>query len=133
LHTTGREAITMISVSSDAAAGVIEITVDGAIDRADYEKVVTAVDLLLETHKQIDVIEIVRDLGWLPPQVWWRDIVFHLTHRNFLRRAAIVSDRGWVGPIVRLFAPLYPSAMRFFPEAEIDAARAWVRGRDAAA
>jgi len=59
----------MISVSSDAAAGVLEITVDGAIDRDDYEKVVTAVDSLLETHKQIDVIEIVRELGWLPPQI----------------------------------------------------------------
>ena len=118
----------MLSMTVDDEAGFIEVVVDGGISRPDYEAVVTAVDQLLTRHRRIDFVEVVRRLGPVAPQVWWRDLVFHLHHRDFLRRAAIVSDAGWVGPLVRLFAPLYPAELRCFPERGLDAARRWARG-----
>ena len=120
----------MLGIAQDMAHGVLELTVDGGVDRADYEAAVAAVDAMLKTRDKIDVIEIVRDIGWIAPEIWWRDLVFHLGHRHFMRRAAVVSDHGWVGPIVRLFAPFYPSAIRTFPESRLDEARAWVREAD---
>ncbi|OYQ28665.1 hypothetical protein CHU93_08875 [Sandarakinorhabdus cyanobacteriorum] len=118
----------MLSMTVDDEAGFIEVVVDSAITRPDYEAVVTAVDQLLTRHARIDFVEVVRRLGKIAPEVWWRDLVFHLHHRDFLRRAAIVSDAGWVGPLVRLFAPLYPAELRCFPESGLDAARRWARG-----
>ncbi|WP_156255987.1 SpoIIAA family protein [Sandarakinorhabdus oryzae] len=118
----------MLSMTCDDEAGFMEVVVDGAITRTDYEAVVTAVDQLLTRHSKLDFVEVVRRLGPMPPEVWWRDLVFHLHHRDFLRRAAIVSDSGWVGPLIRLLAPLYPAELRYFPESALDDARRWAQG-----
>ncbi|MBK7161709.1 MAG: STAS/SEC14 domain-containing protein [Sphingomonadales bacterium] len=91
----------MLKVDKDAKAGYLELTVDGVIHKADYEAAVAAVDELLKTHEQLNVVEVVRDIGWVEPQVWWKDLLFHLAHRNFIHRAAVVSDSGWVGPVTR--------------------------------
>ncbi|MFM7027771.1 MAG: STAS/SEC14 domain-containing protein [Chakrabartia sp.] len=122
----------MLNVDLDPEAGFLELTVDGAIDDLDYQAAVDAVNLLLTQHQQINVVEVVKTLGWVDPSVWFKDLYFHLTHRNFMRRAAIVSDKGWVGPLTSLIAPLYPTMIRSFTLAELDDARAWVRARDEA-
>lgn len=117
----------MLTVQTDAEAGYIELTVDGRIDQQHYQQAVDAIDALLKTHKKIDVVEIVRDLGWIEPEVWWKDLVFHLTHGNFMRHAAVVSDNGLIGPLTRMFAPLYPTAIRTFRLDELEAARSWAK------
>jgi hypothetical protein len=120
----------MPKVEADSEAGYLELTVDGRIDKADYERAIEAIDTLLETHRKIDVTEIVLDVGFIAPEVWWKDIVFHLSHHNFLRRVAVVSDGGWIGPLTRLFAPLYPGAIRTFSVGEIFEARRWAKEGD---
>lgn len=123
----------MLQVTSDSKSGYLEFLVDGSIDRAEYQAAVDAVDSLLETHRHINLVEIVRDIGWIAPDVWWKDMIFHLTHHNFLHRVAIVSNKGWVGPVTRFFAPLYPAEIRTFAEAEVEAARVWALHGDAGA
>jgi hypothetical protein len=120
----------MLSFTTDRENGLMELVVEGAMHRSEYEAVVIAIDELLKIHDKIDIVEIVRDIGWIEPQLWWKDLIFHFHHRKFLRRAAIVSDKGWIGPIVRLLAPLYPAAMRVFREDEIELARAWAKAPD---
>lgn len=120
----------MLKVEADGDAGFIELTVDGRIDKADYERAIEAIDTLLETHKKLDIVEVVLDIGFIEPQVWWKDLVFHLSHHNFLRRVAVVSDSGWIGPLTRLFAPLYPGAIRTFTVGEIFEARRWAKEGD---
>lgn len=120
----------MLKVEADVATGFIEITVDGTISREEYEAVVITVEGLLKTHDKLNVVEVVKELGWIEPEVWWKDILFHLSHRDFMHRCAVVSNRGWVGPVTRLFAPLYPAAIRTFAEAELDEARRWARVGD---
>jgi hypothetical protein len=86
---------------------------------------------LLTTHEKLNVIAVVRDLGWVDMGVWPKDLVFHLTHRNWLNHFALVSDIGWIGPLTRFFAPLYPAAaIRTFALAELDEARRWVKVGD---
>lgn len=120
----------MLKVDSDAKAGYLELTVDGVIHKADFEAAVAAVDELLKTHEQLNVVEVVRDIGWIEPQVWWKDLLFHLAHRNFIHRAAVVSDSGWVGPVTRMFAPFYPAAIRTFGLDQLEYARTWARVGD---
>jgi hypothetical protein len=117
----------MLGVETYEAKGFLELTVDGRVSKEDYQAAIDAVDELLKSHEKLNVLEIVLDIGWVEPEVWWKDIVFHLHHRNFLNRVAIVSDSGWVGPVTRLFAPLYPAAIRTFTTGEIEVARAWAR------
>lgn len=117
----------MLTVQSDDAAGFLELTVDGRIGKDDFQRAVDAVDHLLKSHKKIDVVEVVRDIGWIEPEVWWKDMVFHLSHGVFVRHAAVVSDQGWIGPLTRMFAPIYPAAIRSFPMADLEAARTWAK------
>lgn len=121
----------MLTVQSDEAAGYLEMTVDGRIGKDDFQRAVDSVDRLLRTHKKIDVVEVVRDIGWVEPEVWWKDMVFHLSHGVFVRHAAVVSDQGWIGPLTRMFAPIYPAAIRSFPMADLEAARTWAKSHDA--
>ena len=120
----------MLDIAMDLDAGFLELTVDGAISDADYQQAVDAVSLLLARHKKINIVEVVKDIGWVDPGVWLKDLAFHLTHRSFMRRAAIVSDKGWMGPLTNLVAPLYPTSIRNFKLAEIEAARRWARATD---
>jgi hypothetical protein len=117
----------MFSINTDADRGYIEFTVDGDVHTADYEAAVAAVDELLKGHDKLDVVEVIRGIGSVDREVWWRDLDFHLHHHHFLRRAAIVTDRRWVAPVVRLFASFYPAEIRFFVEKDLDAARAWAQ------
>lgn len=117
----------MLTIECDERAGLIELTVDGDVKRVDYEATTQAVDRLLEGHDRLNAIEVVRRMGWVDFGVWWRDAVFHLTHRNWLNRVAVVSDSGWIGPVTRFFAPLYPAEVRTFALDQLEDARTWAR------
>jgi len=120
----------MLKVETDVPAGYLELTVDGAVDKEGYQAAVDAVDLLLQSHAQLNVVEVVRNIGWIEPEVWWKDLLFHLAHRNFIHRAAVVSDSGWVGPVTRIFAPFYPAAIRTFGLDQLEHARQWAKVGD---
>ncbi|MDE2410856.1 MAG: STAS/SEC14 domain-containing protein [Sphingomonadales bacterium] len=120
----------MLKIETDEAARLLVLTVDGEIHRADYETTVDTVDDMLTRHDKLNVIEIVRAIGWVDFDVWWRDLVFHLTHRNWLDRVAVVSDAGWVGPVTRFFAPLYPAEIRTFSLDDLEEAKQWAKVGD---
>lgn len=117
----------MLRIETDASSGFAEITVDGGIERAEYEAVIAAIDELLKTHPKLNVVGVVHRLGWAGPDVWMKDLAFHLTHRNWLAHFALVSDTDWVAALTRFFAPLYPAEMRTFKLDQLDEARRWVR------
>lgn len=123
----------MLRCTSDMDQALLEVTLDGGMTTEEYEKVVAAVDALLTRHDKINVIGIVHDFGWVEPEVWWKDLQFHLGHRHVFRRAAIVTDRPWIGSLTRLVAPMYSYDVRTFDEADIAAARAWATAPDAPA
>lgn len=117
----------MLTIEADGAAGLIELTVDGVVNRADFEAATAAIDKLLESRDKLNVVEVVRKIGWIEFGVWWRDAVFHLTHRHWLHRVAVVSDSGWIGPLTRFLAPLYPAEIPTFALDGLDEARKWAR------
>jgi len=117
----------MLTVTLDKEAGYLELTVDGPIDATSYTKAIEAVDELLARHKKINVVQVIRDLGWIDPSVWWKDLTFHMTHRDFIRHAAIVSDKDWIESVSNLLAPLFPAAVKTFKMSEIEAARTWAK------
>lgn len=117
----------MLKIEADKSAGYAELTVDGGIDAAEYEAVISTIDDLLKTHDKLNVVGVVRDLGWVDMGVWPKDLVFHLTHRHWLDRFAMVSDSDWIGPLIHFFAPLYPAEIRTFELAQLDHAHDWAR------
>ena len=117
----------MLTLECDNADGYVEITLDGGIKVEEYEAVVAAIDDALKSHEKLNLVGVLRGFGHIDWTVWPRDLIFHATHRNWMKRVAIVSDMGWVEPTMRLFAPLYAAEIRCFPLARHDEARAWAR------
>ena len=117
----------MLSVESDKAAGFVEIEVDGAINAGEYQTVISAIDEALKVHERLNLVGVLRGFGPVELSVWPRDLVFHVTHRNWMRHVAIVSDMAWVEPTMRIFAPFYAAKIQCFALARLDEARAWAR------
>ncbi len=117
----------MLSYTVDEDAGVIDLIVDGAITRADYEALIPILDAQIARHGKLRVVETVRKLGPIDPTLWWEDLKWVVQHRNAIGRAAVVTDHGWIGPITRAAAALFSGEMRVFPESQGGAARIWVR------
>jgi hypothetical protein len=117
----------MLDWTVDEDAGLIELVVDGAITRADYERLVPVLDAQIARHGKLRVIETVRKIGPIDWSLWWRDLAWAVEHRNSFARCAVVTDHGWIGPITRAAGALFSGEMRVFREAEAHAARAWVR------
>ena len=117
----------MLTQQTDPASGVIEITVDGAISKEEYQATVAAIQAAIDAHGKVRVIEVIRSLGWIDPGVWWEDVRWVFGHLNGIGRCAVVTDKGWVGSITRAVSALMPTEIRVFGLGELDAARAWVR------
>lgn len=117
----------MLSHSVDEASGVVEIVIDGPVERADYDAAITAIDAMIERHGTVKVLEILKSFGWVDPSIWWKDTVWGLTHLRDFGRCAVVSDSGWVGPFARAIGALIPAEVRVFPLHEAAAAREWLK------
>lgn len=118
----------MLTYLTDPTYGVVEITVDGAISRADYDAVVAEMDGAIAHYGKLKVIEVIRDIGGIDSSIWWRDIKWGFAHIKHIARCAVVTDKGWIGPITRAVGALVAAEIRVFPLAELNEAREWVRG-----
>lgn len=117
----------MLTCETDPATNVVEITVDGAITRADYDMVVAALEAVLAKGDTLRVVETILSIGHIDASVWWKDIRWAFGHMGKIGRCAVVTDKGWVGSITRAVGALMPAEIRVFQLADLDAARAWVR------
>lgn len=116
----------MMSCETDPVTGVVDIVVDGALTRADYDAVVAALDAAIAAHGKLRVVETIKSIGHIDPSIWWQDIRWAFTNFGKIGRCAVVTDYGWVGSITRAIAAVMPSEIRVFPLAEGASARAWV-------
>lgn len=118
----------MITCLTDPANGVVELTVEGRIARPDYDRVVAEIDGAIVRSGKLRLIEVIRDVGAIDSSIWWQDIKWAYRHMKDVARCAVVTDKGWIGSITRAVAALIPAEIRVFPTAELETARAWVRG-----
>lgn len=117
----------MLTHKVDEASGIVELVIDGQVDRADYDAAIMAIDAMIERHGTVKVLEILKDFGWVDPSVWWKDTVWGLTHIRDFGRCAVVTDKGWVGPFARAIGALMPAEVRVFPLNAEEAARNWLK------
>lgn len=114
-----------IDVAED---GLVELVVDGAIAREDFDKVVATLEDAFATHGKVNIVEVVHTFGGIAPRLWWQDVKWSFGHLDRFGRCAMVTDSGWIGPVARVMAAVLPIELRTFALAELDAARTWARG-----
>ena len=117
----------MMSFQTDDQAGVIEFTVDGGITRAEYDQAVEAMEAEIAKHGRISALAEIRSFTGMELSAWWKDVSWGVTHMNKVRRAAIVTDSGWIEAATRAGSMVMPAEVKVFPLGELAAARAWIR------
>lgn len=106
---------------------IIEFTIDGAIGRDEFDKLIGCLEKGIATHGEIRVLEHVRSLGKMPLEAVMADFRFAAQHMAQISHAAVVSDLKWVGLIAKGAASLFPGRLKVFAESDIEDARYWLQ------
>lgn len=116
----------MLTHRLDPHTGVIEIDVDGAPDRESYHALVHDMDAQIAARGKIMILEIIRDMGWVTPRIWWEDMGWSFRHLKDIERVAVVADMGWIEPVVQTMDSVMAAEIRLFDLSEIEKARQWL-------
>jgi len=117
----------MISIEDVPHSGIVELTLEGALSRADADSARELMATKLARYQDARALEHVRKLPvFHPPSLWrgWKLTNYTLHHFS---RVAVVSDAASISTLGRLVRPLVRAKLRCFREAKLDEARDWLR------
>jgi hypothetical protein len=116
----------MLKHAMDSGSGVFEIEVDGRIDAGSYRDLVRDLEAEIAARGNVAVLEIVRSLGWISPEIWLEDLFWSSRHMGSFSRVALVTDTVWLATMAQTATLAFPLVMRTFSLADIESARAWL-------
>ena len=106
---------------------VFAYRVDGQVTADILRPYITVLEEKLKQHNKMRVyVEYVAIEG-ISPKAIWDDLKFDVAHLTDFEKAAVVTDKDWVGVSAGL-ANLIPGlTVKFFKPAEQEQARQWVK------
>lgn len=119
----------MLTWTDDPESGVIELTVDGPIDREAIAALLALCEQRIEERGELRLLKRVKRVGMIEPSALWEDLKFLYHHWSDVTRVAAVGGAEWQRRLGEWLSPLAPCETRMFGEDEIEAARAWLRER----
>lgn len=114
-------------------SALVEIELDGAIDRADFDRIATQLEAAIRRHGKLRLLEVVKSFSGIDPGTLFEDIKFSFRHLNSFSRVAVVTDLVWLKPLATVAGTLSPAEVKVFSLAEIGSARQWLRAEGAVA
>ena len=112
--------------NEDDALGLVELRVDGKVTEAEFDAIAGRLEVFIERHGTIRLLEIIEDFGGFEFAAMGKGIKFDIEHLRDLSHCAVVTDSGWIGPFTRLLAPFFSIQIKVFRMAELERAREWL-------
>lgn len=116
----------MLTYRSAPNSKIVEIAVDGAVTRQDFNDVIGEINSKIDSFGSVDVLEEIRSIGETPPAVILADLRWVASHMKKVGRAAVVCDKHWIEKMVDLMQTVTKADIRHFDSGEIDEARKWL-------
>ncbi|QQR89745.1 MAG: STAS/SEC14 domain-containing protein [Myxococcales bacterium] len=105
----------------------LEMQVYGKLAKDDYQKFIPVLEERINEKGQIGLLLHLSDFqGWTLPALW-EDLKFDAKHYNDVSRIALVAHDSGKKWMATLSKPFTGAEIEYFPEIEIDKARAWVQ------
>jgi hypothetical protein len=108
--------------------GIDGIQARGRVLRKDYHDLI--LPLLEEARREGRRIrflyQFAPDFDGFTPGAAWEDALVGLHYLHLFERCAVVADQAWIREASRLVASFLPCPTRTFPNAEFEAALAWL-------
>ncbi len=123
----------MIRILSGFPEEILAISGVGKVMADDFRSVVwPAIEAKLKKHKHLSLYyQLGPDFTGISVAAMWEDTKLDISNWNAWRRIAMVSDVPWIADGMRLIVPLLHHRVRFFANAEAEAARDWLLQADA--
>ena len=120
----------MIKVLEGFPEGVVALSCEGHVTRADYEQVlIPQVEEALRRHHKLRIYyEIAPSLSGFDAGAVWEDTKLGLEHLSRWERMAVVTDVPWIRLTIGAFRFLMPGRLRIFGVSQAEEARTWIKG-----
>jgi hypothetical protein len=110
--------------------GFLEVFLIGKVTADDYRVFGPKVERLIQEHGPLRILVDVSDCkGWTFSGLW-EEIKFDVRHFNDVERLAIVGEAPWHKGLSIFCKPFTTAEVRYFDDADIEAARAWLTQRE---
>ncbi|UCG73626.1 MAG: STAS/SEC14 domain-containing protein [Chromatiales bacterium] len=119
----------MIEVMDDFPDSVLAVRARDRVTAEDYRDVLTpAVEDKLSRHPKLRLLyHLGPDFTRFTTTALWDDARLGFHHLRDFERIALVTDVGWIGKLARTAGRAPGIDISVFPNAEIEAASAWIR------
>ncbi len=121
-----------IDYHEDDATKVVEFHVKGHISREVYEPLVHKLQDFIDRNGTVRMIEVVEHFPTFDPSILVPGLKFDIRNIRYITHVAVVSDMGWISPVVKAAGALISTKIRTFGMEDLEAARDWVRSADPA-
>jgi hypothetical protein len=108
------------------AEDVVELHLDGAVNREDYERVRAETEAFIEKRGRARLLEVIYDIGPVDPEVIWEDMAFAFRHWDDFSRIAVVAERRWLAVLLAGLQKLFSGEVRGFALDECAEAWKWL-------
>lgn len=115
-----------LNLGKEVREKVLEVHVTGKLGRQDYEKFVPDTERLIKQYGKIRVLMVMHDFHGWDAGALWEDVKWDAKHFNDVERVAIVGEKKWQELLAALCKPFTRATVRYFDQAKIHDARAWV-------
>ncbi|MGB3263884.1 MAG: STAS/SEC14 domain-containing protein [Microcoleus sp.] len=116
----------MIEYRNNPNNNIVELTVEGKITEADFDRVVTQMKADIENHSKLRLLEEIRSFEGMDLIALWKDAQFGLNHVNDFTHVAVVADAEWVRTISAAAGNILSAKVKAFERSQIEEARAWL-------
>lgn len=118
----------MITVLEGYPDTVLAVSGTGKVTAKDYRDIlIPEAARRIEKHDKMRLFCVLDDqFEGLTAGAAWADLKLGISRWNEFDRLAVVTDTTWIKDAILLLTPIYRHPMRVFPNAEFDAAKAWI-------
>ncbi len=107
------------------AEKLVEVHVNGKIDREDYRHTMPELDRLIERQGKVRLlVDMTGFDGWTVGALW-EDIKFDARHFSDIERVAMVGEKKWQKNLSWFCRPFTMAKVRYFDRNAMDEARHW--------
>ena len=116
----------MLDYREDAKTGVVEITVEGRVSRAEFDEVAARLEAFIAANGKVRLLQVIRDFDGVDASAFWDDLKFSLRHLNDFSRCAIVMKSQWIRVWSSMVGSLFHCELAHFEPDRLEEARAWL-------
>ncbi len=116
----------MLEMHEHDEVDVIELIVDGAVEREEYENVRNRAESFINRRGRARLLEVILDIGPVDPQVLWEDTRFVFRHMDDFSRIAVVAERRWLAELLAALQKVFAGEVKGFTLDECEEAWNWL-------